>query len=187
MIERVLVFLKNQLSSYLSLKTGENDKISLVNLTDKSGKTLIDGLGMTLINVEEERILRNQEVYQQNTAGRFEKVNPELHLNLYLLFTANFGDKESDYRESLKFISYVATFFQSRNVFTPGSYPELEEGIKKLVAELFNLSFEAQNNLWASLGAKYMPSLVYKVRMISLQEKEVSREAPPITEVNLND
>lgn len=186
MIEKALVFLKNQLNTYLSLKTGETDKISLVNLTDKSGKTLIEGLGMTLINVEEERVLRNQEVFQQNTKGKFEKINPELHLNLYLLFAAHFGDKESDYRESLKFISYVATFFQSRYVFTPSGFPEMEEGIRKLVAELYNLSFEAQNNLWASLGAKYMPSLVYKVRMISLQEKEVSKEAPPITEVNLN-
>jgi hypothetical protein len=187
MIEQTLVFLKTQLNAYLKLKTGEENKLSLTPLTDNAGKTVLKDLGIVLVNIEEERMLRNQEPFQPSGDGSFIKVNPELNLNLFILVAANFGDKENDYRESLKFLAHVATFFQSRNVFTPANSPQLDSKIKRLVVELVSLSFESQNNLWASFGVSYLPSLLYKIRMVSLQETEIQMEAPPITEANLFD
>ncbi len=187
MIEKTLVFLKNQLNAYLRLKTGEDGKVSLSSLTDSGGKTVLKDLGIVLVNVEEERMLRNQEPFQPGENGSFIRINPELHLNLFILIAANFGDKENDYRESLKFLSHVATFFQSRNVFTTANSPQLDENIRRLTIELVSLSFESQNNLWASFSVSYLPSLLYKIRMVTLQEKEIQMEAPPITEANLYD
>ena len=187
MIEKSLIFLKNRINAYLKLKTGEDNKINLTNLTDDNGKTIIKDIGFSLVNVEEERIFKNQNPPVKNIDGSYSTVNPEVNLNLYVLVSANFGDKETDYRESLKFLSYVVTFFQARNVFTPQNSPELDPAITKLTVELQNISFEAQNNLWASLGAKYMPSVLYKLRMITIQEMEVKSEAPPVTEANLYD
>jgi hypothetical protein len=187
MIEKSLIFLRNRINTYLKLKTGEDNKINLTNLTDENGKTIIKDLGLSLVNVEEERVFKNQNPPVKNANGTFSVVNPEVSLNLFILISANFGNKETDYRESLKFLSHVVTFFQSRTLFTPMNSPELDPGIQKLVIELQNISFEAQNNLWASLGAKYMPSVLYKLRMITMQEMEVKMEAPPVTEANLYD
>ena len=37
-----------------------------------------------------------------------------------------------------------------------------------------------QNHLWGALGAKYLPSVIYKVRMIVIQEALKADEQPPI-------
>jgi hypothetical protein len=187
MFEKALIFLREQLNNYILLKTGVDGKIKLTPLLDGNGKVVVKDLGIVLVNLEEEQSMRNQNPFQVDKNGNYSKVNPEINLNIYLLIVANFGDKESDYRESLKFLSYVASFFQSRNVFTPGTHPSMDPLISRLAVDLVSLSFENQNNLWGALGTKYMPSLLYRVRMIRIKEDEVMSEAPPITQANLTD
>ena len=185
MIEKVLYFLRTQLDHYLSLRTSQGEKIVLSDLTDKDGKVIVNGLAMTLVNIEEERMMRNQPHFKETPHGTVAKVNPEVVINLYVLFTANFGDDEVSYRESLKFISHIISFFQARNFFTPENYPGLDEKVKKLTADLHSLSLEQQNHLWGSLGTRYMTSVMYKLKVISIQEDEIRAEAPPIIKANL--
>ena len=59
--------------------------------------------------------------------------------------------------------------------------------IGRLMINLHPITFEQQNNLWASLGAKYMPSVVYKIRTISFTDAEPKMEAPPITQIMISD
>ena len=33
---------------------------------------------------------------------------------------------------------------------------------------MYSLNFEEQNQLWGSLGAKYMPSVLFKIRTIGI-------------------
>lgn len=185
MIEKVLYFLRTQIDKYLALRTSQDDKIILSDLTDKDGKVIVSGLAMTLVNIEEERLMRNQPHFKETPHGTVAKVNPEVMINLYILFTANFGDDELSYRESLKFISHVIAFFQARNVFNPEAYPTLDEKIKKLTAELHSLSLEQQNHLWGSLGTRYMTSVMYKLKILAIQEEEIRSEAPPVIKANL--
>lgn len=187
MIDAALAFLQGQLNKYLKLKTGDDGVVHLTNLTNDSGKVVLDEVGMMLVNLEEEKMMRNQNPYQPGPDGSFEKVSPEVNLNLTVLFAANFGESEEDYLEGLHDLSLVGTFFQSRNMFTPRTHPDLDPGIARLVVELQSLTFEQQSQLWSYLGGGYFPSLIYKVRMVTLQEKEIQSAAPPITEVNLFD
>lgn len=187
MIDATFLFLKNQLKAYLKLKKNAEEKVHISNLTDNTGKTISKELTLTLVNIDEERLLRNQNLYQETEEGTFAKVNPEINLNLYCLITSNFGDKETDYEESLKFLSLAASFFQARNVFNHATAPNLDIGIRQLIVELQNLSFEEQNNLWSFMGASYLPSLLYKIKMITLKEAETLMEAPPVTEANLTE
>jgi hypothetical protein len=187
MIDVAFSFLKNQLKSYLKLKKNAEQKVHISNLTDNAGKTIAKELTLTLVNIDEERLLRNRNLYQETEEGSFAKVNPEINLNLFCLITSNFGDKETDYEESLKFLSLAATFFQSRFVFNHKTSPDLDDGIKQLIVELQSLSFEQQNNLWSAIGISYLPSLLYKIKMVTLRESETLMEAPPITEVNLTE
>jgi hypothetical protein len=56
-------------------------------------------------------------------------------------------------------------------------------GIEKIIIEPVSLTFEQLNHLWATLGAKYLPSVIYKCRTLIFRETAVSPEAPLITEL----
>jgi hypothetical protein len=185
MIEQSLFFLKNQINNYLKLRTGSEDKIQLVPIFDKNEKLQVSSLAMTLVNIEEEMVMKNQNLYRETPQGTIAKSDPKIMVNLYVLISANFGDDEFAYRESLKFISYVISFFQSHHVFVPSAYPELDGQIDRLSTELCSLSFEQQNNLWGSLGAKLMASVMYKIKLLAIYDDNIKMEAPPITEANL--
>lgn len=124
---------------------------------------LEDHLILTLINVEEESTLRNNFPMQQ-IGSSFVTQSPTLFLNLYLLFAANF----TQYREALKRIGYVIQFFQANKriaVSDPAT-----GGPFDLYFTMHNIGFENLNNLWTVLGGKYLPSVLYKVRLVAVQE-----------------
>ena len=56
-----------------------------------------------------------------------------------------------------------------------------ERWLEKLSLELLNLSIHEVNNVWSILGAKYMPSIVYKVRMLAVQENWIAERVPTVT------
>jgi hypothetical protein len=187
MIDKTLLFIEKQINGYLKNISGFDNKLSLSGITNNEGKTIIKDLGLTLVNIEEETVGKAQTPYKKNDNDSIYIVNPEIKLNLYLLFTANFGDNENGYKESLKFLSYVISFFQAKNFFNHQNSPDLDERIEKLILSLYTLPFEQQNYLWGSIGAKYMPSVMYKVRLITVQADEVKAEVYSITESNLTD
>lgn len=180
MINEAFSFLLAEINSYLKLKTGETDSLVVTPLTNDTGEILPAKLGLTLVSVEEERTSQPQPRLTPGPMGNLEKSNPQVKLNLHLLFSANFVDH---YSEALKHLSHIITFFQRQNVFTRQSHPALDAGIEKLILEMLTLSLEQQNNLWASLGAKYRPSVVYKMRMLLLEDRMPLESQIPITEI----
>lgn len=198
MIHTSLSFLTNELNDYLKLRVDdpEEDRIFLTNVATESGGVVIPkmSLGLSLINIEEERIFKDQKTTLINENGMTEHINPEIKLNLYILISANFQDKKSkttseDYVEGLKQLSYVISFFQSKNVFTTDNSPSLtksDPSIRKLIVELYSYSFEQLNNFWSVLGTKYLPSILYKVRLLRYQEKAVQAANLPIEKVRIN-
>jgi len=116
--------------------------------------------------------------------GTIQIIRPEVKLNLYLLFTAYFP---SDYFEALKMLSLVIGFFQKRNTFNTSNSPGLDSKIKDMNLELYTLNMEQQNHLWGSLGAKYTPSVLYKMRLISISDDEIDGTQEPITEIFINE
>lgn len=53
-------------------------------------------------------------------------------------------------------------------------------GVDRLALELVNYGPEQANQMWACLGAKHLPSVVYRVRMLFLQDQEPSGTGAPI-------
>lgn len=197
MIHSALEFLTFELNDYIRLRIGESDqrRVHLSSVASESGGIMIPdkSLGLSLINIEEERTHKDQISTKINMAGKVEKINPEIKLNLYILVTANFqnqpGDESSsDYIEGLKQLSYVISFFQSKNVFTSDNSPSLASfdlNLKKLVVELYSYSFEQLYNFWSVVGAKYMPSVLYKVRILTIQEHALQGSDLPIEKIRL--
>ncbi len=188
MINKVLELLRDEIHDYLKLKpdlnVGNQQTISLSNIVDSDGKIEIpsDSLGITLLNIEEEKVMKSQisAVKKNNTVSY---LNPDIKLNLYLMITTNFGD----YSTALKYLSYVISFFQSKSVFDHQNSPKLDVLIEKLIVELYTLTFEQQNYLWSAVGSKLLPSVMYKVRMLVVQENISKLDAPPIQIIGISE
>jgi hypothetical protein len=194
MIDVALDFLTGEINTQLTMQMGPNPSSSswivLSNVAKENGEWAIpnDSLGISLINIEEERVFKDQQTAFRNVNGDIEHYNPEIKLNLYVLITANFTSNDASgpgnnyqYIEGLKQLSSVISFFQGKNVFTTDNSPGLDASIKKLVVELYSYSFEQQYNFWTVIGAKYLPSVLYRVRMLSFQEKKILDQQVPIT------
>lgn len=191
MIDQALDFLRIQLDSYLRMKLDpmtSSPFIQLANIAWNDSETAAGSTGdgsdafISLINVEEDRISKPQENYVRSKGSIIYK-NPKIYLNLYLLFGVNL----SDYTESLKRLSYIIQFFQYRNVFTPLSSPTLPVGIEELIFDLETLTFQDLNNLWGIMGSKYLPSVIYKMRLVTISEDFAQGQGSLIMEVAVND
>ncbi len=193
MIDKALRFLTDEMNAYLDLQNGNPAGESLIVLTnvadDSSGGWAIppQKLGVSLINIEEEKVFKDQQTQFRNAAGEFEQYNPEIKLNLYMLVCANFVSENGDdkYEQGLKQLSRIVSFFQGKNVFTPDSSPAMDANLKKLIVELYSYTFEQQYNFWTILGAKYLPSVLYKVRLLAYQEKRLQNQNDAITAFTL--
>lgn len=187
MIDQALDVIKTEVAEYLTrlpeLNIGGRTPVELTAIVEENGNYAIpdDSIGITLVNVEEERSVKSQVAISQAPDGRVSHQNPEVKLNLYVLFSANF----KTYVSGLEFLSGVVRFFQGKNVFTPSNTPALPQAIRKLIAELYSLDFEQQNHLWGALGAKYLPSVIYRLRLVTIQEAQKSDEQEPIKTISL--
>lgn len=177
MLDIALKFLVKELGSYLLLRTGTSfGEPEICRLVDESGKWAVteDHIGASLINLEEERAVKPQLPEAVLIDGRHVVLQPALNLNLHILFAANF----KHYDEALRYLSYVLTYFQSHLSFTPTQYPGLDPRIAKLTAELQSPTYEQVNQIWAFVGGKQLPSALYKVRMLTLQDTAPALETP---------
>ena len=137
-----------------------NDIVSGTGNTTNDPPILI-----SLINIEENRISRDQKNYVQ-AGSQIQLKNPAVHLNLTLLFTALTSVR--GYEFALKNLQDVILFFQGKYVLDQINTPDMDPGIEKLVLEMVSLNTEQLNHIWSILGGKYFPSVVYKVRMITI-------------------
>ncbi|MDB5033864.1 MAG: hypothetical protein JWQ98_1105 [Chlorobi bacterium] len=180
MLDIALQFLRDELSSYITARTGSSAiDVKLTRIVDEAGKYAFseEVIGVSLINVEEERVVKEHLPTYSYINGQHVPHEPQLRLNLNLMFAANFRQ----YDQGLKYLSYILTYFQSHSSFTAGQYPGLDERIEKLVIELQSLTYEQLNQIWAFIGGKQLPCVVYKVRMVALQDTEPGPIMPPIT------
>jgi hypothetical protein len=193
MINTALDVLRGQLEAYLELANQTvipaDGFIVLSNVAKQNGEWAIpqDKVGMSLINIEEERVFKEQQFNYRNQNGDFEQYNPEIKLNLYVLFCANFVNTSSDvnYKEGLKQLSYIISFFQGKNVFTPDNTPSMDANLQRLIVELYSYTFEQQYNFWSILGAKYLPSVLYRIRLVTYQEKRLLNQGAPILQMDI--
>jgi hypothetical protein len=189
MIEKALTLIQDELQNYLNAVSGVVEdampKVILTNVVDDSGTNILNNkqYGMTLVNIEEERIMKAQNTSMISN-GQVVHANPVIKLNLYILFSSYMKDKpvagSELYRESLKFISRVITFFQGKNVFNHENSPALDSKIEKLVMELYTLGLEQQNYLWGAIGSKLIPSVMYKMKLVVINDLSVIDKARPI-------
>lgn len=160
------------------------DNISRVNDSSTFTSDLQDKLVMSIVNIEEERIAKTQDNYFiQNNKVQYR--NPPYHLNFTLLFSAT-----HKYETALPLLEDVLLFFQKKNVFTPENTPELMTAapeVEMMIFDMMNINLEQVHQLWSTLGGHYMPSFIFKLRMLTVLDKSVNQTAEPITSINIDE
>jgi len=179
MIDACLDYLRKVLDQNLITGLGlEGGCVVLNNLVAQDGSSPQKNqnkLVVTLVNLEYET---NKQFYggQRLDAGQISRVNPSVCFNLDILISANFDD----YAESLKFLTAAIRFFQENISFSRANNPMMPEGISMLKVEIENTPSGKIHNLWTALGAKYLPSIVYKIRHVSIDSVQILGASVPI-------
>ena len=195
MLTGTIDLLIGELNRYLhgiepGLPRGEDPAVSgNIALLGQDGLTppLSDHIVLTLINVAEEHTLKNARRSLPNRGKGVQLSNPPLHLNLFLLFTANYRD----YPTAMTRIGQVLSFFQAKSYFTqvnsPGSGERLPQAEDfSLTMDLLSLSFEEINHLWGSLGGRQIPFALYQGRLLALQNPQITQSGGEITDISVS-
>lgn len=188
MIHQAIQFVISELNAYLNLRSPSlaPDRVVLDSLFDAGGNINADAkekVVLSVVNVQEDPVYHSVKLYEKRPDGSAEMVRPEVRVNLFLLFVANI----SDYDESLKALEHVISFFQARHVFNYSGIPSLSDQAGRMVFELYSMTFEQQNHLWGALGAKYQPSVMYKVGLVGIRDRQLEAEVRPVEQVLINE
>lgn len=179
MIFEALSCLADEMNVHFRNKLNLNEeKVVLSAIMNQDGTIAIQGenkVVITLVNIEKEPVIANRLPLGRSQENSSQPVS----INLYVLFSCYFSG--GNYAEALRFISFVISFLQEKNVFTSANTPKLDSAIEKLSFEMESPGAEKLNNIWATLGAKYMPSVLYKMRMLSFDGYNIKEYRPSIS------
>ena len=156
---------------------------------------------LSIVNIEEDRTLKNQSVYLKETndntnISRFK--NPTQHLIFSILFSSYLQESKF-YLNGIEKLNLVINYFQQNNTFYYKnddseliyyldfmSKTEVEKlNYSKITFETVSLNMEQLNQMWSYLGSKYMPSILFKMRLYPVQVDTVIKEEV-IKEVKIN-
>lgn len=190
MIIHALQILRKELDDFLNTFGADNsDQVSLGNIAQLDlpqqgeANNLKNKVVITLVGIREEKTLKNGPFSRRNdNTLQVEYFNPPVYLNLYLLVSVS----QNNYNNALIYLSRIVSFFQAKNIFTQENTSPINSNIEvpptermdefKLILELYNPSFEEQNQIWGTLGGKQLPSVMYLARLV-----EIKRAVPPTT------
>jgi hypothetical protein len=198
MIDNVLKVIANEVNKYIVRKvdpdrdptstkriaTGNISKISESDASGRADAQATPGI-LSLVNIEEERASKTNNFVRINDKIQYR--NSKIQLNLFCLFALN----HSSYDTSLQYLSLIIQFFQARNVIDHKNTPPenglaLDPRVEKLIFDMVSMNAEQVNHLWATLGGKYLPSVLFKVRMITLEDETPVAETGAVSKLTIS-
>ena len=186
MIEKILEIIRTEINGYIGRKLGDTsvpNRVVLTSFVDDNGRVAIpaDTIGLSLLNIEEEKTFKEAAMIRTSKAESSSSfVNPPVSLNLQIMFTAYFNN----YAESLKQLSLILACLQTKPVFERNNTPALVGlDTPRLIFELNTLPLEQQHYIWSMIGLRYLPSVVYRVRMLTIFERDVISEVANVREI----
>lgn len=162
------------------------NKVVLSNIVKVDGsvaQNIDEKIVFFLTNLDEESTLKNSINRSSNPiSGSFAQMNPTLHLNMQLLFCANFDS--SMYIEGLSYLSALIRFFQINKRIVFDNTRSSGHHANRLSFELCKLDSTELSHLWSAIGSKLMPSVVYKVGMLIFDDAPIRQIIPAIRATN---
>lgn len=178
-IQTTLELIRQKLGEFIgNTIASEEEWVILSNIVDHENhlyEKAKNKIVMFLANIQHETVIST---YKRTvpTEDQYAVVAPPLYIDLFVLFFANFYDK--NYPEGLGMISQTISFFQQNPWFTHENLPGLDPVIDKLTFEMTNLDLVDLSYLISMTGTKYLPSVYYKVRLIPFQSGAMQAGVP---------
>ncbi len=177
MIDSAISHIASQLNQSLKRSFDlPEDIVVISNLLEQDGTIVADvnnKVVISLVNLEKETTPLRQSATSSALQNRAVVNAPPLYFNIYLLVSACFSG--SNYPEALKFISSTISYFQGQPSFDHLNTPDLDRGIDRLVLDIENMNFQELSNLWGIMSGRYLPSILYKVRMVTFDSDSVKQ------------
>lgn len=165
---------------------------------------------LSIVNIEEDKTLKNQSVYlknplKENSLHKNDPVyrykHPSKHLIISLLFSS-YDKGSTNYLQGIEKLEIIINFFQQNiSLYCKDDGTDLKkyedyaamveidiEQKKKYSAITFesvSLTMEQLNQMWSYLGSKYMPSVLFKMRLITV-ESSIKGPDEVIEEIKVN-
>ncbi len=182
MINAAVSHLAAQLNQFLKQSYAlTEDIVTMSGLVDAEGRpapNTNNKLVMFLTNLEKDTVPYRQHLPGDAGATRAVVSSAPLYLNLYVMLAANFSS--ANYAEALKLISGAIAYFQRFPVFDHQVTPGMDTRIEKLMLDIENLKIHELSNMWTLLGGKYLPSVLYKVRMVAFDNDDIIARVPTV-------
>lgn len=177
MIGDILNVIAKEVAEYIDAQVefpSGKKSVVLAKPTNNKGELSIpdNSVALSLLNIDEEVSMRNPMITKRVEGDKVYTQTPGISLNLNIIFIANFP---SDYLSELNYITKIVEFFQQKDTFSISNTPSLkkQEGyVEELVFKLSTTKLEDQHQIWNLLGIKYMPSVMFNVGKILIQEDE---------------
>jgi hypothetical protein len=183
MLSKALEWIQDVLDQHLKNRFALDETCVIINnLTDTQGQTPPTNknkLVVSLINIEKESARPFYNRYEKLPGGQFADIPVSGRFNLDLMLSAGFDD----YKEALKFLETGMALFQVCPCWDKTRFSNIPAGITRLDFETEKISYHQMQSLWTAMGAKYQPSIVYKVRMLTLNDEQVSAIVQPINQL----
>ncbi len=186
MIDAAIKQIQDSVNLHLMQTSGRaEDVVVTSNLMEQDGTVsphVNDKIVISLVNIEKDTTAVSQQRVANASTMRSTVTSPPLNVNLYLMFASYFGGNR--YPVGLEFISRTILYLQGQSVFDRHNSPELDARISKLVLDIHNLDINDLSNLWGVLGGKYLPSVLYKVRMVTMDSSAITGQVSSILQTD---
>ena len=175
MIDAALGLMAGQLNEHLRRRFQLSEDLAVLsNLLEQNGSLVplvANKLVLFLAGVERDTIAHRASGANLGLQAQQLTTGAPVYLNLLVMCAANFSG--GNYPEALKFLSSAIAFFQSHQVLDQHNAPGLDARLERLVLSIENLSSSEMHSLWGIHSGRYLPSVLYRVRMISLDGQQV--------------
>lgn len=118
--------------------------------------------------------------YRRTSSGEMQQVNEPAHLCLHIMLAAVF----KDYPTGLQVLSEVIGYLNGKLLFTRDNTPSMHKDLERFVLKMVTLDYSQQSLLWGTLGAKYSPSVIYSLRLLSVGEPKIKAVHAPVNQPN---
>lgn len=189
MFDTCIKIILNDLNRYIKTKAGLNeDQVVYATHTDLATEQettpnqYTNKVIMSLVDIVHQETAQNPNKYVRQGDQYIIKSLP-INFYLYLLFSANFKGEHGI--QGLNYLTKVIAFFHSKSYFTSKNTPDLPyPELEGMSVSLVKFDNEQKSALWGSLNATYMPSVLYKVGLIPVQDiPEAWPTAPEIDSI----
>ena len=188
MISEAVSLVADHLNSYCARHFDLDDEIvvlsSIQDVGHQNGALNQNKILISLINIEKDAAYLNRQNLPGASQASIQQSFP-LRFNLYIVLAANYENDR--YQQGLKILSACIQFLNSYPVFDQRNSPNMSAGLDKLTLEIENLSLSELNSLWGMMGRHYLPSILYKIRMITIDSntpiERISNVSAPDSEM----